>query len=67
MHCVKRPDAGMSTVSTALPSSKPISSFLVPSADSDTSSRSCGVSGNSALSVSRRSFGSVVAASQSWM
>ena len=67
MHWVKRPVAGMSTVSTELPSSKPIRSFLVPSADSETSRISYFVIGNSAFSVSRKSLGSVVAASQSVM
>ena len=66
-HCVRRPCAGMTTVSTAWPSSKPIRSFFVPSADSDTSRTSWRVSGNSAFSVSRKSFGNVVAWSQSVM
>ena len=67
MHWVKRPVAGMSTVSTALPSAKPRSSFSVPSADFETSSVSARVIGNSALSASRKSFGRVVAWSQSVM
>ena len=67
MHWVKRPVAGMSTVSTALPSSKPMRSFCVPSEDVETSSVSAFVIGNSVLRDSRKSFGRVVAWSQSVM
>ena len=67
MHWVKRDAAGMRTVSTASPSAKETRSFLVPSEDSETAATSQGVMGNSSLSVSRKSFGSVVAPSQSRM
>ena len=67
MHWVKREAAGMRTVSTASPSAKETRSFLVPSDDSETAATSQGVMGNSSLSVSRKSFGSVVAPSQSRM
>ena len=67
MHCVKRPVAGISTVSTDSPSSRPMSSFCVPSDDFETSSVFVFVIGNSTLSCSRKSFGSVVAWSQSVM
>ena len=67
MHWVKRPVAGMRTVSTALPSSNSRRSFLVPSADSETSFVTAFVMGNSCFSCSRKSFGRVVAWSQSVM
>ncbi len=35
-HCVKRSVAGMRTVSTLLPSAKPMRSFFVPSEDVET-------------------------------
>ena len=65
MHCVKRPVAGMRTVSTAAPSANPTRSFFVPSDDTDSASVFVSVSGNSDFIVCRRSFGSVVALSQS--
>ena len=65
MHCVRRPCAGMTTVSTELPSASPSSSFVVPSSARSVASTFGTTIGNSFLSVSRKSFGSVVAASQS--
>ena len=65
MHWVKRPVAGMSTVSTRLPSARERRSFFVPSDDSETSATLAGTIGNSDFRFSLKSFGSVVAASQS--
>ena len=66
-HCVRRPCAGMTTVSTAWPSARPRRSFVVPSAARSVARTAGTTRGNSRLSVSRKSFGSVVAASQSWI
>ena len=67
MHCVKRPVAGMRTVSTDSPSSSPRRSFCVPSDDFETARVCVFVIGNSTFSCSRKSFGRVVAWSQSVM
>ena len=64
-HCVKRPFAGITTVSTELPSESPSSNLVVPSSARSCASTSGTRRGNSAFSVSRKSLGSVVAVSQS--